>query len=138
MSEGVFDACRYLASNTSGRPNMAVYGLDAGPAAFEKLQEKGAGFLASVQQLEKRGLFRTFLYQFSVQSGSGVIPGLSVQEGNAVFEKLTLYREGKPDARLEGCRGTAGPAAGGPDGSAGTYAGAALGELPGALAQTAL
>ena len=98
MKEGVFDACRYLASNTSGRPNMAVYGLDTAPDAFELLQEKGTDFLSSVQQLEKRGLYRTFLYQFSGQSDSGVIPGLSVQEGNAAFEKLTLYREGRPDA----------------------------------------
>ena len=45
MKEGVFDACRYLASNTSGRPNMAVYGLDADPDAFERLQEKGTDFL---------------------------------------------------------------------------------------------
>lgn len=104
MKEGVFDACRYLASNTSGRPNMAVYGLDADPDAFERLQEKGTDFLSSVQQLEKRGLYRTFLYQFSWQSDSGVIPGLSVQEWSAAFEKLTLYREGKPDAVWKGAK----------------------------------
>lgn len=104
MEKGSFEACRYLASNTSGRPNMAVYGLDADPDAFEKLQEKGTDFLSSVQQLEKRGVYKVFLYQFSGSSNSGVIPGLSVQEGSAAFEKVTLFREGKPDAVWKGAK----------------------------------
>ena len=57
-----------------------------------------------MQQLEKRGLYRTFLYQFSWQSDSGVIPGLSVQEGSVAFEKLTLFREGRPDAVWKGAK----------------------------------
>lgn len=104
MEDGVFDACRYLASNTSGRPNMSVYGLNVSPASFEKLLEKGTDFLSSVQQLEKRGLFRTFLYQFGAQSDSGIIPGLSVKERSASFEKLTLYKDGRPDAAWTGAK----------------------------------
>lgn len=104
MEEGVFDACRYLASNTSGRPNMAVYGLDADPDAFEKMQEKGTEFLSSVQHLEKKGLYRTFLYQFGGQSSNGVIPVLSVQDTNATLKQLNLYRDGKPDAVWKGAK----------------------------------
>lgn len=104
MEEGVFDACRYLASNTSGRPNMAVYGLDTDPAGFERLQEKGTDFLRSVQKLEKRGIFKTYLYQFGADSDCGIIPGLSVKEGSASFEKLTLYKDGTPDAVWKGAK----------------------------------
>lgn len=104
MEDGVFSACRYLASDTSGRPNMAVYGLDAAPKEFERLQENGTVFLRSVQQLEKRGVFRTYLYQFGDASGSGVIPGLSAREGSAAFEKLTLYADGKPAAVWKGAK----------------------------------
>lgn len=104
MESDVFSACRYLASNTSGRPNMAVYGLEADPGAFEELQNKGTEFLRSVQQLEKRGLYKTYLYQFGADQRSGIIPSLSVEEGSAGFEKLTLYRNGEPDAVWQGAK----------------------------------
>lgn len=102
MEDGVFDACRYLASDTSGRPNMAVYGLDADPDTFEQLQQEGTEFLNGVEQLEKRGLFKTYLYQF--ESDSGIIPGLSVQENTAAFDKLTLYGAGRPTAVWRGAK----------------------------------
>lgn len=102
MENGVFEACGYLASDSSGRPNMAVYGLDVSPDGFDELQEKGTDFLRSVQQLETRGVFQTYLYQFGAPGNSGVIPGLSVQEGAASFEKLTLYSGGQPSAAWEG------------------------------------
>lgn len=104
MEEGVFDVCRFLASNTSGRPNMAVYGLDVDANGFAALQEKGSDFLSSVQQLEKRGLYRTFLYQFSGPEASGVVPCLSAEQGSAAFEKLILYRNGAPDAVWKGAK----------------------------------
>lgn len=104
MENGVFSACRYLASDTSGRPNMAVYGLDASPDEFEQLQENGTEFLNSVQQLEKRGIFKTYLYQFGVEDENGVIPGLACEEKGARLEKLTLYSGGKPAAVWTGAQ----------------------------------
>lgn len=104
MRADVFDVCRYLASNTSGRPNMAVYALNVSPSGFERLQGKGTEFLSSVQQLEKRGVYKTFLYQFSDPGISGIIPGLSVQEGSAAFEHLILYKNETPDAIWQGAK----------------------------------
>ena len=104
MEEGVFEACGFLASNTSGRPNMKVYGLNATSEAFVLLQEKGTEFLSSVQQLEERGLYATYLYQFNEPDTSGVIPSLTVQQASASFEKLTLYQDGVPDAVWKGAK----------------------------------
>ena len=81
MEEGVFGVCRFLASNTSGRPNMAVYGLDVDADGFEALQEKGTDFLSSVQQLEKRGLYRTFLYSSAAQRPAASFPAFRQSRG---------------------------------------------------------
>lgn len=102
--QGAFEACRYMAGETSGRPNMAVYGLDIGPDAFEAMQQKGTDFLSSVQQLEKHALYRTYLYQFAQPEQNGVIPMLSVRENAASPAGLTLYENGSPAASWQGAQ----------------------------------
>ena len=102
--QGAFDACRFLAADSSGRPNIAVYTLDAAPGELERCWEKGTEFLADVEQLEQRGLFRTYLYQFGDRENSGVIPALSASGEQVTFSGLILYEDGRPATFWQGAK----------------------------------
>ena len=103
-AEGLFDACRFLARTATGRPNMAVFGLELDPAGFSALQDNGLDFLDSVRQLEQRGVYKTWLYRFEAPGENGILPVLSAREGQAAFECLVLYSGGEPAAGWRGAK----------------------------------
>lgn len=107
--QGAFEACRFLASYSNGRPNIAVYLLDAGGAggsvaALEQLWQDGVGFLSGVEQLESRGVYKTYLYQFGAQGGGGVIAALAAEQDTVTFSGLALYEQGLPVAFWQGAK----------------------------------
>lgn len=93
--QGVFEACHYLAREASGRPNMAVYGVDLAPEEFEALEEKGQDALESIEQLEKKGYYKTYLYELGAGEETGVLPTLSLAQAKADPTGLAVYADGK-------------------------------------------
>lgn len=99
---GAFDACRYLAKETSGRPNMAVYGVDLEPQEFLELDQKGKDALESINQLEKKGYYKTYLYEFGAGDGQGVLPGIRLAGAKAEPLGAAVYSGGEPALVLKG------------------------------------
>ena len=95
--EGMFESCRYLARNSSsGRPNMAVYGIDAVPEHVLLLEDSGKQFLDHISQLVKQGAYRTYLYQMIVEDETALLPLLHCEdEGNVQPAGLKVYQKGK-------------------------------------------
>lgn len=102
LEKDVYDACRFLASNADGRPNMAVYGIDTAPSEFETLCAAGTDFLTGMEQLKERGLFQSYLYQFGTPGKSGIIPCVSGRGDTVTFSHLTLYQSGRPETIWKG------------------------------------
>lgn len=99
--QGLFEACRYLAAETSGRPNMAVYAVDLSPQEFSATEEKGKAVVESIQQLEKKGYYKTYLYQLGAAQQNGVLPCISLAEGKAAPLGLQVYKQGRPQLLLQ-------------------------------------
>lgn len=99
---GAFEACRYLAKETSGRPNMAVYGVDLAPQEFLELDQKGKDALESINQLEKKGYYKTYLYEFGAGDGQGVLPGIRLAGAKAEPLGAAVYSGGEPALVLKG------------------------------------
>lgn len=99
---GVFEACRYLAKETSGRPNMAVYGVDLSPDEFSALEQKGKDAIESIDQLEKKGYYKTYLYELGAGEKQGVLPMLGMEQEKVEPAGLVVYEGGTQALTLEG------------------------------------
>lgn len=92
----IFESCRYLAKNSSGRPNMAVYGIDLESDDIEDLTEYGEIFLNHIDQISQRNCYKTFLYQLTNYEGNGILPLLHYDaNGNVVQTGLKIYQKNK-------------------------------------------
>lgn len=99
---GLFDACNYLAKESSGRPNMAVYGISLSPDQLQELDDKGLDLLENMNQLEAHGFYKTYLYELSAQAGSGILPMVSAdEEGKTAPDGLHIYKDGTKAQTLD-------------------------------------
>lgn len=86
----LFEACRTLEKETSGRPNIAVYALDMEDKS-DTLQKEGFELLQRVEQMQKKGGFHTYLYELSSQD-SGLLPLICYDGKTARLDKLLFYQ----------------------------------------------
>lgn len=99
---GLFEACEYLAKESSGRPNMAVYGVNLTKQQMEKLGDAGLDLLENINQIEASGFYKTYLYELSTATKSGVLPIIEAQEdGKAQPIGLNLYQNETPYLQLD-------------------------------------
>lgn len=101
--EGLSECCRFLYENSSGRPNMAVWGVDL-PMTDQPLTEDNAGaVLDGIRRLGERGAYRTYLYQLAAAQGGGILPLVKLSgEDDVQVQGLALYQDGKPVAGMTG------------------------------------
>lgn len=95
----LFEACRTLEKETSGRPNIAVYALELDDAD-ETLKEEGFTLLERVEQMQKKGGFRTHLYELSAQS-DGLLPLIRYEDESAQLEQLIFYKDERQQGRWQ-------------------------------------
>ncbi len=93
----LFASCDYLAKNAaSGRPNMAVFGIDAAADRIPLLEESGKDFLDHIDQLTAQGCYLTYLYQMTAPDQNAVLPLLHLkEEGGVQTAGLRVYQNGQ-------------------------------------------
>ncbi len=96
----LFSSCRYLAKNSSGRPNMAIYGIDLTANQIEEFVKNGDVFLNHIDQISQQNWYKTFLYQMTNKEENGILPLLHYDsEGSIQQTGLKIYEQGKPIAQ---------------------------------------
>lgn len=92
----LFESCRYLSGNSTGRPNMAVYGIDLTAEQVGELDECGKDFLNHMDQISQQDQYQTFLYQMIHSNETAILPILHCDlQGNVQLTQLDVYCHGR-------------------------------------------
>lgn len=97
QQQDLFSSCRYLAKNSSGRPNMAIYGIDLTSNQIQEFVKNGDVFLNHIDQISQQNWYKTFLYQMTNEEENGILPLLHYDsEGSVQQTGLKIYQQGVP------------------------------------------
>lgn len=98
--ERLFEVCRFLAHDSTGRPNMAVFRVDVEADFWTGMEPESLyPLLQQLEQAAGRSVYTQYLYRIGAQDDT-LLPSLTVSEqGEKVLAgPLVLYRQGIPSA----------------------------------------
>lgn len=96
QGQAMYEACAYLANDSAGRPNMAVFGVSVRAPDWQAGGgEERYALLRQIEQAAGESLYTQRLYRLA-GAGAGLLPGLEVDctEGSAVCGDTRLFLGG--------------------------------------------
>lgn len=100
QGEAMYEACAYLANDSAGRPNMAVFGVELTAEDWQAGQgEERYALLRQIEQAAGESLYTQRLHKLA-GAGAGLLPTLTIDAGagSAVPGATRLYRSGDRQA----------------------------------------
>ena len=97
QGQAMYEACAYLANDSAGRPNMAVFGVSAEAQDWQAGSgEDRYALLRQIEQAAGESLYTQRLYRLA-GAGAGLLPGLEIdwEAGGAVCGDTRLFLGGE-------------------------------------------